>query len=243
MAPKEDINKLAATLSEITKNLHNATALANYTVEEIEKLQERISVLSHEKEKILTEIGELQARKVELIDFLQKTKEDLNVKQKEIHELEERLFKKIDSLKHAENVETTLNSNREQETTTKIPTKREFPDTVKKTTKKPSDTTAIVDQFEAKTSINDIITKSEPAIAIRQPIHDIAKAIAINDSFLFTRELFEGNKALFMQTITKLNTMNNLEDAKKYIQTMVKNWDETSETAQNFLSIVQRRYL
>ncbi|MDR0692583.1 MAG: hypothetical protein LBF69_06055 [Prevotellaceae bacterium] len=242
MAPKEDINKLAATLSEITKNLHNATALANDTVEEIEKLQEKISALSHEKEKILIEIGELQARKVQLIDFLQKTKEDLNVKQKEIHELEERLFKKIDSLKHTENEEIILNSDKKQDIADKIPTKREFPGTAKKTTKKP-DTTAIVDQFKAQTSLNDAIAKPDPAITMRQPIHDIAKAIAINDRFLFIRELFAGDATLFSQTVNKLNTMSNIEEAKNYIQDVVKNWDDTSEPAQLFLSIVQRRYL
>ena len=241
MVTKEDINKLATTLSEITKILHNATALTNDAVAEIGKLQEKISVLSHEKENLLIEITELQEEKTQLLDFLQKAKENLNEKRKEImHELDEELFKKIGSLKHISNDKTALNSDRRQETT-KI--SKEFPNPAKKTTKQPSETTTIVDQFKAKTSINDTIAKSEPTITLRQPIRDLAKAIALNDSFLFTRELFEGNKALFIQTITKLNTMNNLEDAKKYIQTMVKNWDETSETAQNFLSIVQRRYL
>jgi chromosome segregation ATPase len=230
MVTKEDINKLATTLSEITKTLHNATALANGAVEETGKLQEKISALSHEKEKLLAEIGALQEEKTNLIDFLQKTKENLDVKRKEIlHELEEELFKKIDSLK---------------DTATKTtPIKKELPNTVKKPVKKPSDT-IIADQFKAQTSINDTITKSEPAITtIRQPIHDIAKAIAINDRFLFIRELFEGDAALFSQTINKLNTMSNLEEAKNHIQTVVKNWDEASEPAQQFLAIVQRRYL
>jgi chromosome segregation ATPase len=244
MVTKEDINKLAATLSDITKTLHNATALANGAVEETGKLQEKISALSHEKEKLLAEIEELQKEKVQLTDFLQKTKENLDEKRKEIlHELEEELFKKIDSLKYVTNNDkTTLHNERKEETTVKIPTKKEFPNTVKKSLKQPSD--AIGDQFKARTSINDTIAKPESAItAVRQPIHDITKAIAINDRFLFTRELFEGNTALFTQTINKLNTMGNLEEAKKYIQTVVKDWDDTSETAQLFLSIVQRRYL
>jgi DNA repair exonuclease SbcCD ATPase subunit len=244
MVTKEDINKLAATLSEITKTLHNATTLANGAVEETGKLQEKISALSQEKEKLLAEIEELQEEKAQLIDFLQKTKESLDVKRKEIlRELEEELFKKIDSLKPAADDKITLNSGRGQETTTKTPAKKEFPATDKKTIKKPANAPAIVDQFEAQASINDTITKSDPAITIRQPIHDIAKAIAINDRFLFIRELFDGNAALFSQTVNKLNTVNNLEDAKKYIQTVVKNWDDTSEPAQLFLSIVQRRYL
>jgi hypothetical protein len=240
MITKEDINKLATTLSEITKTLHNATALANDAVKEIGKLQEKISELSHEKEKLSAEIEELQEEKAQLIDFLQKTKENLNIKRQEIlHELEEELFKKIDNLKHAANDENTLNSDRKQGTAVK----KELPNTVKKPTKRPSDTTTIVDQYKAQTSINDTITKPEPGITIRQPIRDIAKAIAINDRFLFIRELFENDAALYSQTINKLNTMSSLEDAKKHIQAVVKNWDETSEPAQLFLSIVQRRYL
>ena len=213
MVTKEDINKLAATLSEITKTLHNVTALANGMVEDIGKLREKFSTQPSEKEKLLAEIEKLR----------------------------EELLKKIDSLKHSTNAEITLSSDKQE--TASTPIKKDFPGTVKKPITKPSDATTLVDQFKAKTSINDTITKSEPAIAIRQPIHDIAKAIAINDRFLFIRELFEGDSALFAQTVNKLNAMSNLEDAKEYIQTVVKNWDDTSEPAQLFLSIVQRRYL
>jgi seryl-tRNA synthetase len=239
MVTKENINKLASTLSEITKTLHTATTLANDAVEEAGKLQESISALSGEKGKLLAEIEELQKEKAQLFDLLQKTKENLNIKI--VQELEEELFKKIDNLKHAMNSEIELNRDKKQDKTAE---KKEFPNTVKKPIKKPSDTTsAIVDQFKAHTSINDTVHKSDPTIAMRHPIRDIAKAIAISDRFLFIKELFDNNAALFAQTVNELNMMNNLEDAKKHIQTVVKNWDDTSEPAQLFLSIVQRRYL
>ena len=242
MVTKEDINKLTATLAEITKALHNATVLTNDAVAEIGKLQEKISVLSREKENLLAEIKELQEEKAQLLDFLQKAKENLNEKRKEIiHELEEELFKKIDNLKYQSDDKTTSSGDKKQETTFKTP--KEFPNMAKKPIKQPSNAPAIVDQFKPQTSINDTRAKSEPTITIRQPIRDLTKAIALNDRFLFTRELFEGNKALFTQAITKLNTMRNLEEAKKYIQSVIPHWDESSETAELFLSIVQRRYL
>jgi hypothetical protein len=222
MITKEDINKLATTLSEITKSLANAVALANDAAEKTGKLQEEIPALSYEKEKLLAEIGELQEEKVQLIDYLQKT---------------------IDSLKHAADDEAGLNTYKRQETAAN-PAKKELPNTVKNPIKKPSDTTAaIADQFKAQTSINDTIAKPEPNLTMRQPIRDIAKAIAINDRFLFIRELFEGDTTLFAQTIDKLNMMSNIEEAKKHMQTVVKNWDTTTEPTQLFLSIVQRRYL
>jgi hypothetical protein len=131
-----------------------------------------------------------------------------------------------------------------REIVAKAPAKKELPGTVKKPVKKPADAAAVVvDRFKAKTSINDTISQSEPTIAMRQPVHDIAKAIAINDRFLFIKELFEGNATLFSQTITRLNAMTSLDDAKNHLQTVLQHWDDTSESAQHFLSIVQRRYL
>ncbi|MDR3184545.1 MAG: hypothetical protein LBT49_03970 [Prevotellaceae bacterium] len=113
-----------------------------------------------------------------------------------------------------------------------------------KTPKKPAEaTTTIVDSFKAQASINDSVAKPKSSISVNQPVSDIAKAIGINDRFLFIRELFDGDKARYTQTMNKLNTMNNLEEAKKYIQSVVQHWDETTETAQLFLSILQRRYL
>jgi hypothetical protein len=223
MVTKEYINKLAATVSEITKTLNNAAVLANDAAEKLGELQAEIPELSHEKEKLLAEIAALREEKAQLIDSLQKT---------------------IDGLRHAAQDGIGLNTDRKQEITPKNPVKKEVPNTVKKPAQKPSDaTTTIVDQFKAQTSINDSISKPEPSLTVRQPIRDIAKAIAINDRFLFIRELFEGDTSLFSQTIDKLNKMSDIEEAKKYMQTVVQHWDADAEPAQLFLSIVQRRYL
>jgi predicted metalloendopeptidase len=102
----------------------------------------------------------------------------------------------------------------------------------------------MVDKYKAPASLNDTIAKPKSSIsAKRQPVNDIAKSIGLNDRFLFTRELFDDDRALYAQTIAKLNTMSNWKEAEKYIQSVVKHWDEASDTTQLFLSIVQRRYL
>jgi 5'-deoxynucleotidase YfbR-like HD superfamily hydrolase len=237
---KENINKLTATLSETTRTLQSATALANDAVEEVGKLQEKISALFREREKLSAEIEELQDEKAQLIGFLQKTKENLHIKRQEIlHELEEELFKKIDSLKNAANDGSTLSSDRKP----KAFASEGHSNTVKKSTKNLSDTT-VLDRFKAQTSINDTISKPKSPTSVKQqPITSIAKTIGINDRFLFIREFFDGDTALFSQAVKKLDAMDNIEDAKKYIRTVIKNWDETAEPAQLFLSIVQRRYL
>jgi hypothetical protein len=106
-----------------------------------------------------------------------------------------------------------------------------------------AETPGKVDRFKAKTSLNDTISQPEPAIALRQPVRDIAKAITINDRMLFIRELFGGDAALFAQTISELNRMTGLDDAKSHLQSVLPHWDGAAEPAQLFLSILQRRYL
>jgi AraC-like DNA-binding protein len=124
--------------------------------------------------------------------------------------------------------------------------KKDVPSPVKTTPKKPAEATpTIVDKFKAQTSLNDTIAnKPKSSIAVKQqPITSIAKTIGFNDRFLFIREFFDGDTTLFSQTVKKLDTMGSLNEAKKYIQTVAKNWDETTENAQLFLSTVQRRFL
>jgi chromosome segregation ATPase len=123
----------------------------------------------------------------------------------------------------------------------KLPYEIEQVQKAKKATINPTKT--LSNKFHARTSLNDKITKPEKSTRIHQPISDISKAIGINDRLLFIKELFDGDTAMFSLVIKKLNNLGSIEEAKAYIHTTIKNWNNTSETAQLFLSIVQRRYL
>ncbi|MDR3235563.1 MAG: hypothetical protein LBT48_02405 [Prevotellaceae bacterium] len=106
----------------------------------------------------------------------------------------------------------------------------------------PAAPAALADQFKAQTSINDTIAKPDTPL-LNSPVSDIVKAIGLNDRLMFIRELFNGDDALFAQTVKQLNAIDNLTDATVYIQTVVAPWRSDSEAAGLFMSILKRRYL
>lgn len=95
-----------------------------------------------------------------------------------------------------------------------------------------------------KLSMNDTMVKQESDLASKfqsKPIADIRAAINLGDRFLFIKELFNGNADEFNQTIDNLNTKQSMNDAKAMLKQY--NWKENNETANYFMSIVQRKYI
>jgi hypothetical protein len=75
-----------------------------------------------------------------------------------------------------------------------------------------------------------------------KPIHDLTKAIGINDKFLFTKELFNGNAELYAKTIYKLNEFSDINDALIYVQENF-SWDDKNEAANQLMELVRRKLL
>lgn len=73
-----------------------------------------------------------------------------------------------------------------------------------------------------------------------KPINDINKAIGINDRFLFIRELFEGNKSHYHETVEILNNIDTFENALAFIQDEF-DWDMEAPTAQKFIELIRRK--
>jgi len=74
-----------------------------------------------------------------------------------------------------------------------------------------------------------------------KPITDLAKAIGINDKFLFTNELFDGDSALYAETVNRLNEMDDLNEAIIYLQDNF-SWSATSEAASKFIDLLRRKF-
>ncbi len=74
------------------------------------------------------------------------------------------------------------------------------------------------------------------------PVSDVARAIGINDRFLYQRELFKGNKMAFDAAIETINAASSYEQAYQYLKQSF-NWDETDPTVEAFLKAVHRRFL
>lgn len=80
----------------------------------------------------------------------------------------------------------------------------------------------------------------------RHKIVDLKKAIKLNQRFQYANELFDGNMEAFNRVVNELNHMNTRVDAEKFIELQLRpkyNWDNESITFQEFLDLVDRKFL
>ncbi len=99
------------------------------------------------------------------------------------------------------------------------------------------------EKFTKSKSVNDLISgngKFEYKLSDR-PFSSIRAAIGINDRFLFTRELFDGNPERYTQAVTKLDSLRNINEAVVYLRENFK-WKK-NETSLKFIDLVKRRFL
>jgi hypothetical protein len=69
----------------------------------------------------------------------------------------------------------------------------------------------------------------------------LKKAINLNDRYRYQRELFGGNVDLMNKIIDILDGMNSLDEAKEYVKKEF-DWDEQSETVNDFYSLLESRF-
>ena len=67
----------------------------------------------------------------------------------------------------------------------------------------------------------------------------------LNDKVAFTKLLFNGDAEELKTTVDKLNSFNNLEDAKQYLSEVYyeKDWTKADEYAQRLWSLVENKFL
>ena len=86
--------------------------------------------------------------------------------------------------------------------------------------------------------------KEEPAapkaMIYGKPVDDIRLAISLGDRFLYQRELFAQNAELMQRSLTELNKLHSFDEALTYIGRF--NWDTESNTYQQFLVTLHRRF-
>ncbi len=103
------------------------------------------------------------------------------------------------------------------------------------------------DRFSApENQINETIGRSKIQTDLSsrlqsKPITDINKALGVNDKFLFAKELFNGDKARFKETIDVVNNANDFDEAMNYINENFA-WDMDNPYAKMFIDLVNRKY-
>ncbi len=80
-----------------------------------------------------------------------------------------------------------------------------------------------------------------------QPLHDLTKAISINDRLLYMNQLFGKDMKELDESLKLLNRFESLQEAKSLLYNLAEqyNWteEENMEVARDFIKLVRRRYI
>lgn len=119
----------------------------------------------------------------------------------------------------------------------------------KKETQTTNSQTTLSDKFKTeKKSIHDTIEQSgDTSIASRlqkAPIHDLVKAIGLNDRFFLTKELFKNDSEKYTESIKILNEMPDLDEAFDYLDDLKLKleWDESSSAFLKIYDLTRRKH-
>ena len=90
----------------------------------------------------------------------------------------------------------------------------------------------------AVASIND----SKTVVNNFQKIANIKDNLTINQKFMFTKILFNGDFEIFSQAIDRLDTLDNFSQALNYLETNYAEWDKESEEYLEFMEMLEKRF-
>ena len=97
------------------------------------------------------------------------------------------------------------------------------------------------------TSLNTIALEDNSLAAKlgNKKIENLVTSIGINEKFLFTNELFEGNTEQFIKTINELNNLASFDEANGYLSNLVaiNKWETEEPSYLKLLALVERKYL
>ena len=75
-----------------------------------------------------------------------------------------------------------------------------------------------------------------------QKITNIKDSLTINQKFMFTKILFNGDFEIFSQAIDRLDTLDNFSQALNYLENNHALWDKESEEYLEFMEMVEKRF-
>lgn len=106
---------------------------------------------------------------------------------------------------------------------------------------------SVISSFSASPEPKIIEEQEDNSLAAKlakQRIENLNSAIGINEKFLFTNELFDGNTEQFLQTIDDLNNCSTLEEANTKLSSVAakRNWEVEEEPYQKLQSLLSRKY-
>jgi Mor family transcriptional regulator len=105
----------------------------------------------------------------------------------------------------------------------------------------------LAEKFQSQSFLNEALAHFQDVADLskklqNQPLKDIFSAINLNDKFLFIKELFANDSALYQSTVEKVNNAGNFNDAVRYLDGNFA-WDFNDQMVQKFLELVRRRFM
>ena len=103
--------------------------------------------------------------------------------------------------------------------------------------------------LSSKPDVNDALFAEDSSISNhlkKQPIADLMSAIGLNERYLYSNELFDGDIEEFRTTIKILNEFDNGEKAMTFFNIGLRDtygWEDDNMLANALFSLVERRYL
>ena len=98
-------------------------------------------------------------------------------------------------------------------------------------------------EVTAKPTINDVMAsehawrKDMPG----SPVRDIRSAISLNDRVIFINLLFNEDAQAFVNALTRINSMETLDEAVDFISSEFPSWDLNSDLVYRFMMAVRRK--
>lgn len=110
--------------------------------------------------------------------------------------------------------------------------------------KKENRTKPLVAENKPRAILNEQV-KTEVTTTVSddfQRIPDIKNRLTINQKFMFTKMLFNGDFDLFNSAIDKIDSLQSLDEATSYLDAHYSNWDRSSEEYEEFIELIQNRF-
>ena len=101
---------------------------------------------------------------------------------------------------------------------------------------------------KSRTFYDTIVVESKMTLAdihSNKKIESLSKIMTINQKFMFTNELFNGNREEFIKALDAFDACTNYDEAEGLLSTKyvnIYNWDLDSEQVGEFLELIARRF-
>lgn len=75
-----------------------------------------------------------------------------------------------------------------------------------------------------------------------RPAHELSKGLSLNDTFRFSRELFDNDNHLMNRVLQEIGAMHSLADVLSYLPTQI-TWNEENDATQDFIELLKKYFV